>query len=254
MSTIIKSIGISNPQISKTRYHFQAAKVIENPDNNSGKKKTPKHPFSFEHRCARLPDFFSASRFPSPGCRKGITQRQREDSGEISIRRYRLANNANRPTGMRGRTPPHRVALYATDCVRGGLPRVALPEHCSPWSNGSSGRGKFDQRCDSIYPPPPSVSPCNSLFLFMRLSIKPRRDTRHLLSISMARRWRRKRRITPLLLERTRDPLTRFKLRVDRVGRIQVIRRSTSWMEEEFLSKIFRKSGEKGDCRYLGWM
>lgn len=116
MSTIIKSIGISNPQISKTRYHFQAAKVIENPDNNSGKKKTPKHPFSFEHRCARLPDFFSASRFPSPGCRKGITQRQREDSGEISIRRYRLANNANRPTGARGRKGGRR--LIASHCTR----------------------------------------------------------------------------------------------------------------------------------------
>lgn len=136
MSTIIKSIGISNPQISKTRYHFQAAKVIENLDNNSGKKKgknietsiffrTPMHsPSRFFPRVS-----FSLVR---PGCRKGITQRQREDSGEISIRRYRLANNANRPTGMRGRTPPHRVALYATDCVRGGLPRVALPEHCSP--------------------------------------------------------------------------------------------------------------------------
>lgn len=43
MSTIIKSIGISNSQISKTRYHFQAAKVIENPDNNSGEKKKEKN-------------------------------------------------------------------------------------------------------------------------------------------------------------------------------------------------------------------
>lgn len=80
------------------------------------RKKTPKHPFSFEHRCARLPDFFSASRFPSPGCRKGITQRQREDSGEISIRRYRLANNANRPTGARGRKGGRR--LIASHCTR----------------------------------------------------------------------------------------------------------------------------------------
>lgn len=51
-----------------------------------------------------------------PGCRKGITQRQREDSGEISIRRYRLANNANRPTGARGRKGGRR--LIASHCTR----------------------------------------------------------------------------------------------------------------------------------------
>lgn len=102
-----------------------------------------------------------------------------------------------------------------------------LPEHCSPWSNGSSGRGKFDQRCDSIYPPPPrSVSPSpNSLFLFMRLPIKPRRDTRHLhlLSISMARGWREgeETKNNTVVIGTHWDPLTRFKLRSDRVERIR---------------------------------
>lgn len=86
MSTIIKSIGISNSQISKTRYHFQAAKVIENPDNNSGKKKTPKHPFSFEHRCARLPDFFPASRFPSPSFPPDVGKGSHSDRERIAER------------------------------------------------------------------------------------------------------------------------------------------------------------------------
>lgn len=69
MSTIIKSIGISNSQISETRYHFQAAKVIENPTTIVEKeKKAAKHPFSFEHRprCARLPDFSPRLVFPPP--------------------------------------------------------------------------------------------------------------------------------------------------------------------------------------------
>lgn len=74
MSTIIKSIGISNPQISKTRYHFQAAKVIENPDNNSGKKKGEKHRnihFLSNTDALAFPIFSPRLVFPPPDVGKG---------------------------------------------------------------------------------------------------------------------------------------------------------------------------------------
>lgn len=117
MSTIIKSIGISNPQISKTRYHFQAAKVIENPDNNSGKKKTPKHPFSFEHRCARLPDFFPASRFPSPSFPPDVGKGSHSDRERIA-ERFPFADIGSliMPTDQQGREGGRR--LIASHCTR----------------------------------------------------------------------------------------------------------------------------------------
>lgn len=130
----MKFIGISNSQISKTRYHFQAAKVIENParNNNRKKKKIPKHPFSLEHRPPMCSPsrFFPASRFsslppPVVPCRKGITERIAAH-GEISIRRYRLANNANRPTGVGRR-------LIASHCTRRIVFAVVYRE-LPPWA------------------------------------------------------------------------------------------------------------------------
>lgn len=122
MSTIIKSIGISNSQISETRYHFQAAKVIENnTDNNSrkGKKSSETSIFFRTPTPMCSPSrFFPASRFSTPSpppCRKGITAAERIAArGEISIRRYRLANNANRPTGVRGRKGRRLIASHCT--------------------------------------------------------------------------------------------------------------------------------------------
>lgn len=173
ISTIIKSIEISNPQIPKTLYHFEViAKVIESPalNNSSAKKKTPKHPFSFEHRCARLPDFSPHLVFHPPvaPCRKGINREERFSFADIG--------SLIMATDERG-----RAAASSRRIVRDGL--------CSRWSTASCLRIAFpDQMAHLAAENLISVairyifsSPTyNSLFLFVRLSIKPRRDTRHL--------------------------------------------------------------------------
>lgn len=150
------------------------AKVIESParNNSSAKKKTPKHPFSFEHRprCARLPDFSPHLVFPPPvaPCRKGINREERFSFAGIG--------SLIMATDERG-----RGAASSRRIVRDGL--------CSRWSTASCLRIAFpDQMAHLAAENLISVairyifsSPtCNSLFLFVRLSIKPRRDTRHL--------------------------------------------------------------------------
>ena len=121
---------------------------------------------------ARLPDLLQSRSAGSDT--RTHTQRKRERErerewqlAEIFIHRYRFANNANRPTGR---------ATSSRRIVRDGL--------CSRWSAASRLRVAFPHQMAHLgaenlisvairYSLSSSVSP--TLFLFIRLSIKPRR-------------------------------------------------------------------------------
>lgn len=150
------------------------AKVIESPArNNSSAKKKHRNIHFLSNTgpdALAFPIFPPHLVFPPPvaPCRKGINREERFSFAGIG--------SLIMATDERG-----RGAASSRRIVRDGL--------CSRWSTASCLRIAFpDQMAHLAAENLISVairyifsSPtCNSLFLFVRLSIKPRRDTRHL--------------------------------------------------------------------------
>lgn len=137
MSTIIKSMGIFQFPNIRNAVSFLSRESNRKPDNNSrkGKKSSETSIFFRTPTPMCSPSrFFPASRFSTPSpppCRKGITAAERIAArGEISIRRYRLANNANRPTGVRGRKGRRLIASHCTRRIVFAVVYRELP----PWA------------------------------------------------------------------------------------------------------------------------